>query len=60
MPVLATCKFEEDPIKTEGAIMSTTIVFAAFKGILLRNQWIDMAGIQTHLIFYACPSYLQV
>ena len=24
MPVLVICKFEEDPIKTEGAIMSTT------------------------------------
>ena len=24
MPILVTCKFEEDPIRTEGAIVSTT------------------------------------
>ena len=31
MPVLIICKFEEDPIKIEGAIVSTTF-FPTLKG----------------------------
>ena len=43
MPVLIISKFEEDLIKTEGAMVSTTF-FPALKGRYLRSQWTDVAG----------------
>ena len=36
MPVLVICKFEEDPLKTEGAIVST-IFFSSAQGQATRN-----------------------
>ena len=38
MPVLVICKYEQDPIKTEGAIMSTTFFYSA-QGQVTNSQW---------------------
>ena len=43
MPVLV-CKFEDDPIKTEGAIMSKMFLSSA-QGQVTRSQWTDVSGI---------------
>ena len=59
MSVLVTCQFDEDPIKTEGAIVSTPL-FSSTQGQLtpkVKEQ--DVAGIRTRLRIYACPSYLK-
>ena len=45
IPVLIICKFEEDPIKTEGAMASTTF----FQRSVADNS-----------LFYGCAGYLQV
>ena len=57
MPVLVTCQFDEDPIKTEGATVSI-IVFSSAQGQALQSKWTDVAVIRTRPRFYACPSYL--
>ena len=43
MPVLV-CKFDDDPIKNTGAIVSMTFL-SALKIRQLQSQWTDMAGI---------------
>ena len=55
MPVLDTCKFEEDLIKNEGTILSTTLFWrsrAGYSEVKGRN-WI-------YPRFYGCAGYLQV
>ena len=51
--------FEDDPIKAESAVVSTTFV-PALKGMQLRNQQTDVAGIQTPVRLDGCPGYLHV
>ena len=54
-------KNEEGPIKTEGARVVTTLYidFKTLKVRLLRGQFSDLAGIQTHPSFYDYPCYRQ-
>ena len=46
------CKFEEDPIKTEGSIVSTTFFQCSRAGNSEVNGW-DVSGIRTHPNFMA-------
>ena len=62
MVVLITCKYEENPIKKEGARLLTRLYIdfsdaqgAGYSAVLGRIR----AEIQTHPSFYDCPGYLQ-
>ena len=54
---LVTCKYEEDPIKNEGARVLTSLydVFSDAQGQLTPNS----VQIRTYPSFYSCPCYLQ-
>ena len=58
--VLVTCKYEEDPIKNEGARVLTRLydVFSDAQGQL--TPWSNLAEILTCPRYYRCPGYLQV
>ena len=65
MAVLVTCKFEDDLIKSEDAIL--LITFFPFMGKCFIAQGrvspkgiSDLAKNRSHLRFYACSRYLQV
>ena len=58
MPVLVVCKFEEDPIKTEGAIMS--IFFSSAQGQVTRKSMDGCVQNSNSFELYGCPVYLQV
>ena len=69
MGVLVTCKFEEDLIKSEGAILQLDNIFSIIsligKFFITQGEqlWIelyDLARNQTCLRFYDCLCYLQV
>ena len=59
--VLVICKYEEDPIKNEGARGLTRLydIFSDAQGQLTPNQQLNSAQIRTHPSFYSCPRYLQ-
>ena len=57
MPVLATCNFEEDPIKTEGAIMSTIFVFGGAQWHVTPKS-INKYGWNSTSFNILCFSYL--
>ena len=61
MAILVTSKYEEDPIKIEGATVATTQNndFSNTQGQLLRSQRSGLAEIRTHQRYYSCPRYLQ-
>ena len=54
MDVLVTCKYEEYPIKNEGARVVTPL----YINILDAKGWY-MVKIRTHPSFNVCPSNLQ-
>ena len=58
MPVLVTCQFDEDPIKMEGAIVSTTL-FSSAQG-QVTPKLIEGCGwnSNSHPRCYSCPGYL--
>ena len=61
MDVLVTCKYEEYPIKNEGARVVTTLyinIFDAKGQITQKSAWY-MVEIRTHPSFHVCPSNLQ-
>ena len=60
MDVLITCKYEEDPIKNEGARVVTTLYVNILdaKGQITQESAV-LDEIQTHPSFHACPCYLQ-
>ena len=71
MEILVTCKYEVDPIKSEGARVVTTLysnfsdaqgqitlVLVSVSGRNL-NPFKQFAEIRTHPSFHACPRYLQ-
>ena len=60
MPVLVTCKSEEDPIKAEGAIESTIFLRCSRVGNSEVNTKVDVTRIRTPLRIYTCPGYQQV
>ena len=73
MAALVTCKFEDDLIKSEGAILRKALSsgqhflhyksmgnFLLLKGELFQTKYNDLAQIQTSPRFYACPDHLQV
>ena len=55
MAILVTSKYEEDPIKIEGARVATTQNndFSNTQG-QLTPQRSDLAEIRTHSIYYGC------
>ena len=61
MAVLATCKFDEDPIKIKGTIDRTrsSMGFFASQG-QVTPKWSGLAEIRNHPRIYGCPGYLQV
>ena len=61
MDVLVTCKYEEYPIKNEGARVVTTLYinFLDAKGQIIRSRRWYMVEIRTHPSFHVCPSNLQ-
>ena len=61
MNVLVTCKYEEDPIKNEGARVDTTLYsnFSDTQGQIPLVLVSVSRGIRTHPSFHACPRYLQ-
>ena len=61
MCVLVTCKYEEDPIKNEGARVDTTLYsnFSDAQG-QITLVLVSVSGRNlTHPSFNACPCYLQ-
>ena len=68
MTVLGTCKFEDDSIKSQGAILRTAFsalqvygkFFSSLNGDLLRSELSNLAQNRIHPRFYGCPRYLQV
>ena len=59
MGLLVACKNEEDPIKTEGTRLVTTLFlnFSDAQG-QITQRW-NLAEIQTHPSFYGWSCYLQ-
>ena len=57
MDVLVTCKYEEDPIKNEGARVDTTLYinFTDAQGQIT----LVLVSVSGHPSFHACPRYLQ-
>ena len=47
MPILVTCKFEEDPIKTEGAVESTIFLWCSRVGNSEVNTKMNVTRIRT-------------
>ena len=61
MAVLVTCKFEEDPIKTEGAIDWTRSKMAFFSYSKASNSKVsELSNSKNPAGHYACPGCLQV
>ena len=62
MPVLVICKFDEDPIKNEVAIIRTTFsllyVYDRLKDKYLSLEKSDLPKNQAHPRFYSCPNCL--
>ena len=61
MDVLVTCKYEEDPIKNEGARVDTTL-YSNFSDAQGRITLVLVSVSGRNLIhpsFHACPRYLQ-
>ena len=60
MTILVTFKYEEDPIKIEGARVATTQNndFSNTRG-QLTPQRSDLAEIRKHPRYYGCHCYLQ-
>ena len=61
MGLLVACKNEEDPIKTEGATVVTTLFinFSDAQGQLTPKSVMNLAEIQTHPSFNSCPYCMQ-
>ena len=64
MPVLVTCKFDEDWVHSNIEKMATPFSHSKSMGTLkgeeLRGEKSDSAQIQTRPTFNVCPRYLQV
>ena len=56
MDCLVTCKYEEDPIKNEGARVDTTL-YSNFSDV--QGQITLVLVSVSHPSFHACPCYLQ-
>ena len=62
MAILVTSKYEEDPIKIEGARVATTQnidFFSNTQGQLTPQSEVELVEIRTHPRCYGCPCYFQ-
>ena len=58
MDVLVTCKYEEDPIKNEGARVDTTL-YSNFSDAQEQITLVLVSVSGRYPSFHACPRYLQ-